>query len=405
MASKSYNKITDIYDDLILQAREECFGRITIEAMAFQLPVLVIFEVSLFAPIALMYVHGDVKPENFLLATRWRDASTGLHVEYDQRPDVFRYNSCDTSWGTVRYASVHAHLGRIGSRRDDLESLAYTLIFLLRGRLPWQGYQGENKSFLVCKKKMATSPESLCCFCPQPFRLFIEYVLIFQVGQKRGRLTLDDEEEEQPKKKVRLGMPATQWISVYNARRPMKQRYHYNVADARVVQHIEKGNVDGLYISSVTFCQNLWALIMDAGTGFTAQVYELSPCFLHKILKTLFEIVLFEDCGNQWSLSRPMLSLILISEEAEASLDFLLHEANEALISAFLVLLRAKGETYEENSFLLTYSKLERGDRIELLVDKTATMQDSAFHFKKQSRRLSRALWMKNAKLLPLLLS
>lgn len=41
----------------------------------------------------------------------------------------------------MRYASVHAHLGRTASRRDDLESLAYTLIFLHRGRLPWQGYQ------------------------------------------------------------------------------------------------------------------------------------------------------------------------------------------------------------------------------------------------------------------------
>lgn len=66
-------------------------------------------------------MHGDVKPENFLLgqadstsskhlflvdlglATRWRDAVLNTHVEYDQRPDVFR--------GTVRYASVHAHLG------------------------------------------------------------------------------------------------------------------------------------------------------------------------------------------------------------------------------------------------------------------------------------------------------
>lgn len=276
------------------------------------------------------YVHGDVKPENFLLgppgtpeekklflvdlglATKWRDSSTGQHVEYDQRPDVFR--------GTVRYASVHAHLGRTASRRDDLESLAYTLVFLLRGRLPWQGYQGENKGFLVSKKKMATSSETLCCFCPQPFRQFVEYVvnlkfdeepnyaryislfdgivgpnpdirpintdgaqkLIFQVGHKRGRLSMEDEDDEQPKKKVRMGMPATQWISVYNARRPMKQRYHYNVADMRLSQHIEKGNEDGLFISCVASCSNLWALIMDAGTGFTAQVYELSPFFLHK---------------------------------------------------------------------------------------------------------------------------
>ncbi|XP_027125660.2 casein kinase 1-like protein HD16 isoform X2 [Coffea arabica] len=272
------------------------------------------------------YVHGDVKPENFLLgppgtpdekklflvdlglATKWRDSTTGLHVEYDQRPDVFR--------GTVRYASAHAHLGRTGSRRDDLESLAYTLIFLLRGRLPWQGYQGENKGFLVCKKKMSTSADALCCFCPQPFKLFVEYVVNLKfdeepnyakcvslfdgivgpnpdirpintegaqkVGHKRGRLTFEDEEDEQPKKKVRMGMPATQWISVYNARRPMKQRYHYNVADARLSQHIEKGNEDGLFISSVASWQNLWALIMDAGTGFTAQVYQLSPHFLHK---------------------------------------------------------------------------------------------------------------------------
>ncbi|KAF8407093.1 hypothetical protein HHK36_006218 [Tetracentron sinense] len=272
------------------------------------------------------YVHGDVKPENFLLgppgtaeekklflvdlglATRWQDSSTGQHVEYDQRPDVFR--------GTVRYASVHAHLGRTGSRRDDLESLAYTLIFLLRGRLPWQGYQGENKGFLVCKKKMATSPETLCSFCPQPFRQFVEYVVNLKfdeepnyakyislfdgivgpnpdirpintdgaqkVGHKRGRLSMEEEDDEQPKKKVRMGMPARQWISVYNAHRSMKQRYHYNVVDVRLVQHIEKGIEDGLYISSVASCSNLWAVIMDGGSGFSAQVYELSPTFLHK---------------------------------------------------------------------------------------------------------------------------
>ncbi|XP_027067690.2 casein kinase 1-like protein HD16 [Coffea arabica] len=275
------------------------------------------------------YVHGDVKPENFLLgqpstpqekklflvdlglATKWRDSTRGQHVEYDQRPDIFR--------GTVRYASVHAHLGRTASRRDDLESLAYTLIFLHRGRLPWQGFQGDNKSFQVAKKKMATAPEALCCFCPAPLREFLETVVnlkfdeepkysklisifegmiaadpatrplntdgaqkIIQIGQKRPRLNLDEDEVEQPRKKVRMGVPASQWVSIYNARKPMKQRYHYNVSDARLAQHVERGVEDGLYISSVASCSNLWAIIMDAGTNFTSQVFEISPFFLHK---------------------------------------------------------------------------------------------------------------------------
>lgn len=54
------------------------------------------------------------------------------------------------------------------------------------------------------------------------------YVFLFvdtftlQVGQKRGRLLNDD--DDHVKKKIRLGAPATQWISVYNSRSPMKQR-------------------------------------------------------------------------------------------------------------------------------------------------------------------------------------
>ena len=87
------------------------------------------------------------------------------------------------------------------------------------------------------------------------------------------------EEKAVPRGRIRLGLPATQWMTVYNAHRPMKQRYHYNVANNRVQQHVEKGNDDGLYISSVACCQDLWALIMDAGTGFTQQVGE-GPCWV-----------------------------------------------------------------------------------------------------------------------------
>jgi len=47
-------------------------------------------------------------------------------------------------------------------------------------------------------------------------------MLTLQVGQKRARLLNDD--DDHVKKKIRLGAPATQWISVYNSRQPMKQR-------------------------------------------------------------------------------------------------------------------------------------------------------------------------------------
>jgi hypothetical protein len=72
-------------------------------------------------------------------------------------------------------------------------------------------------------------------------------------------------------------------------------RYHYNVADNRLKQHVDKGNEDGLYISSIASSSNLWALIMDAGTGFTDQVYEISAVFLHKVIFSLPLIVLFRN--------------------------------------------------------------------------------------------------------------
>lgn len=41
--------------------------------------------------------------------------------------------------GTYRYMSVNSHKGLDLSKRDDIETLSYVLMFLIEGKLPWQG--------------------------------------------------------------------------------------------------------------------------------------------------------------------------------------------------------------------------------------------------------------------------
>lgn len=53
------------------------------------------------------------------------------------------------------------------------------------------------------------------------------------------------------------------------------------------------------------------------------QVLEQHPEILQQILSTVLNIIMFEDCRNQWSMSRPLLGLILLNEDVNNSiLDF-----------------------------------------------------------------------------------
>ncbi|KAE8687909.1 Kinase family protein isoform 4 [Hibiscus syriacus] len=196
-----------------------------------------------------------LSPRTFCLASREprmrkllqeEGGASACHVDYDQKPDVFR--------GTVQYASVHAHLGRMGSRRDDLESLAYTLIFLLRGKLPWQGYVGENNGFLVCKKKMELL---LACFVP---------FVLFHFNSSRDCHHMKFDEEPNYSKLISLFVTARwvikgkdilpSWKMVSSLKRN-PARYHFNVMDSRLNQHLEKGKEDDLYISSVVIIESV----------------------------------------------------------------------------------------------------------------------------------------------------
>ena len=88
--------------------------------------------------------------------------------------------------GTPRYASITNHLGIEQSRRDDLESIAYVLIYFLKGSLPWQGLKAstpQKKYRLIYEKKQDVTIAQLCLGCPKQFahflvRLVCEYLYV-----------------------------------------------------------------------------------------------------------------------------------------------------------------------------------------------------------------------------------
>ncbi|EDV57497.1 casein kinase I [Drosophila erecta] len=131
------------------------------------------------------YLHRDVKPDNFLmgygnsshllhlidfgLAKRYWDTTENKHV---------RQKHGTRLTGTARYASINALCGGEQSRRDDMESVGYVLMYLLRGRLPWQDLVAksrEQKHEMITEMKLSTSLMSLCAGYPSEFYNCLEY--------------------------------------------------------------------------------------------------------------------------------------------------------------------------------------------------------------------------------------
>jgi casein kinase 1 len=140
------------------------------------------------------FIHRDIKPDNFLmglgrranqvymidygLAKKYRDPKSHIHIPYRENKNLT---------GTARYASINTHLGIEQSRRDDLESLGYVLMYFLRGSLPWQGLKAATKKQKyekISEKKMATPTETLCKGFPTEFVVYFQYTRSLRFDDK-----------------------------------------------------------------------------------------------------------------------------------------------------------------------------------------------------------------------------
>jgi len=129
-------------------------------------------------------LHRDIKLQNFLTAyrdcTKFYICDFGLSDFYlnPENNTHIPMTKGHSRYGTVRYASMNNHKGHEQSRRDDLESLGFVLLYAARGSLPWQTIRDEDrrqKWSKVYEMKRNTSIASLCESLPP---VFIDYMNI-----------------------------------------------------------------------------------------------------------------------------------------------------------------------------------------------------------------------------------
>ena len=112
-------------------------------------------------------IHRDLKPANFLLKTNENNISEIYLIDFglaksflDEKQRHYTLKTNEDIVGTRRYMSINTHQGLSGSRRDDIESLGYIMMFLYHGILPWQN-QKSMKDVVIIKQDIKWSTETI----------------------------------------------------------------------------------------------------------------------------------------------------------------------------------------------------------------------------------------------------
>ena len=130
-------------------------------------------------------IHRDIKPDNFLMGLYENKSIVhicdfGLCKKFrDQNGNHIPFQEGKSLTGTSRYASIRSHLGYELSRRDDLESLAYSLIYFSKGSLPWMGTKAQSKEEKykkILQIKLNSKVNILCDKLPKEFIDFVNYI-------------------------------------------------------------------------------------------------------------------------------------------------------------------------------------------------------------------------------------
>lgn len=130
-------------------------------------------------------LHCDIKPQNIVIGHdkgRERavliDFGLARYYRHPQTQTPLPFHPTYQLVGTPRFTSIRGHYGTPCSRRDDLESLGYVLVYLCRGQLPWpkDRLDGQLDLDAILMAKLRCSPYDLCRGLPTAILRFWEHV-------------------------------------------------------------------------------------------------------------------------------------------------------------------------------------------------------------------------------------
>jgi len=105
-----------------------------------------------------LLLHRDIKPANFLVdeTNKLFLIDFGMCKRYDYDGKHISKNEIKSIIGTVNYVSLNVHKGIEPSRRDDLESCVYIMIFMLFGKLDWDK-RVSNDVIMMLKEELVVN--------------------------------------------------------------------------------------------------------------------------------------------------------------------------------------------------------------------------------------------------------
>jgi casein kinase I family protein HRR25 len=120
-------------------------------------------------------VHRDIKPDNFLLSKDTKNKQLyiidfGFCKTFMNNGVHIKMRSTNSIIGSLMYASINSHNLVELSRRDDLESLGYMLIYFYKCQLEWQSAEESNK--IISMKQNIINDETI----PEILRDYLKYV-------------------------------------------------------------------------------------------------------------------------------------------------------------------------------------------------------------------------------------